>query len=103
LTVLNRRCVIAKEPCRCRFNQLSLLFSCHYVRSPTHRQYAVQRFIVQWHESFAQLITCKLLRRGGREAEGGGLLNRYTGYNLYRGFESLPLRHYFGYLAVRSR
>ncbi len=26
-------------------------------------------------------------------AEGGGLLNRYTGQNLYRGFESLPLRH----------
>ena len=25
-------------------------------------------------------------------AEGGGLLNRYTGQNLYRGFESLPLR-----------
>ena len=31
-------------------------------------------------------------RRGGRVAEGGGLLNRYTGQNLYRGFESLPLR-----------
>ena len=30
--------------------------------------------------------------RGGREAEGGGLLNRYTGLRLYRGFESLPLR-----------
>ena len=79
LTVLNRRCVIAKEPCRTRLNQLSLLFSCHYVRSPTHRQYAVRRFIVQWHESFAQLIIGKSLRRGGREAEGGGLLNRYTG------------------------
>jgi hypothetical protein len=25
--------------------------------------------------------------------EGGGLLNRYTGENLYRGFKSLPLRH----------
>ena len=25
-------------------------------------------------------------------AEGGGLLNRYRGLNLYRGFESLPLR-----------
>ena len=34
-------------------------------------------------------------RRGGREAEGGGLLNRYTGQNLYRGFESLPLRQMF--------
>src|SRR5262245_57869485 len=30
--------------------------------------------------------------RGGREAEGNGLLNRHTGLNLYRGFESLPLR-----------
>ena len=27
--------------------------------------------------------------------EGGGLLNRYTGENLYRGFKSLPLRHLF--------
>gem|GEM_PF-3877088 len=25
-------------------------------------------------------------------AEGGGLLNRYRGLNLYRGFESPPLR-----------
>jgi hypothetical protein len=31
-------------------------------------------------------------RRGGREAEGDGLLNRYTGLGLYRGFESPPLR-----------
>ena len=31
--------------------------------------------------------------RGGREAEGGGLLNRYTAQKLYRGFESLPLRN----------
>ena len=29
---------------------------------------------------------------GGREAEGGGLLNRYRGEIPYRGFESLPLR-----------
>ena len=34
--------------------------------------------------------TC--IGRRGREAEGGGLLNRYTGLNLYRGFESLRLR-----------
>ena len=33
--------------------------------------------------------------RGGREAEGGGLLNRYTGLNLYREFESPPLRNSF--------
>ena len=30
--------------------------------------------------------------RGGREAEGNGLLNRHTGDFPYRGFESLPLR-----------
>ena len=41
-----------------------------------------------------KVINCKpARRRGGRVAEGGGLLNRYTGQNLYRGFESLPLRH----------
>ena len=28
-------------------------------------------------------------------AEGGGLLNRCTGENLYRGFESLPLRRFY--------
>ena len=28
-------------------------------------------------------------------AEGDGLLNRYTDLNLYRGFESLPLRQFF--------
>ena len=31
-------------------------------------------------------------RSGGREAEGGGLLNRYRVEKPYRGFESLPLR-----------
>jgi hypothetical protein len=30
--------------------------------------------------------------RGGREAEGNGLLNRRRGECLYRGFESRPLR-----------
>ena len=29
----------------------------------------------------------------GREAEGGGLLNRYRVVKPYRGFESLRLRH----------
>ena len=33
-----------------------------------------------------------MLGRGGRVAEGGGLLNRYTDQNPYRGFESLSLR-----------
>jgi hypothetical protein len=41
-------------------------------------------------------------RRGGRVAEGGGLLNRYTGQNLYRGFESLPLRHSLRYPVLTS-
>ena len=31
-------------------------------------------------------------RRGGRVAEGDGLLNRYTSQKMYRGFESPPLR-----------
>ena len=33
------------------------------------------------------------MRSCGREAEGGGLLNRYTTLKSYRGFESLRLRH----------
>ena len=32
------------------------------------------------------------MRSCGREAEGGGLLNRYTTLKSYRGFESLRLR-----------
>src|SRR5262245_7977073 len=34
------------------------------------------------------------LRRGGRVAEGGGLLNRYRVVKPYRGFESPSLRHF---------
>src|SRR6185369_10326427 len=34
------------------------------------------------------------MRSCGREAEGGGLLNRYTVLKPYRGFESLRLRHF---------
>jgi hypothetical protein len=34
------------------------------------------------------------MRSCGREAEGGGLLNRYTALKPYRGFESLRLRQY---------
>src|SRR5208283_621573 len=41
-------------------------------------------------------------RRGGREAEGGGLLNRCTGQNLYRGFESPPLRQFFVFNGLDS-
>jgi hypothetical protein len=35
----------------------------------------------------------RCIRRRGRVAEGGGLLNRYTLVKAYRGFESLRLRH----------
>ena len=35
-------------------------------------------------------------RRGGRVAEGGGLLNRYRALKPYRGFESHPLRQLKG-------
>ena len=33
-----------------------------------------------------------IVRRRGRVAEGGGLLNRYTAQKPYRGFESPRLR-----------
>ena len=41
-------------------------------------------------------------RRRGREAEGGGLLNRYRVVKLYRGFESLRLRQCLPILAMMS-
>src|SRR5580692_2050728 len=41
-------------------------------------------------------------RRGGREAEGGGLLNRCRGQNSYRGVESPPLRHSLSTSTVRT-
>ena len=34
------------------------------------------------------------VRRGGRAAEGNGLLNRRMGKHPYRGFESRPLRYF---------
>ena len=37
---------------------------------------------------------CPSARRCGREAEGGGLLNRYRVVKPYRGFESLRLRQF---------
>ena len=53
----------------------------------------------------ALLYRLRVLWRGGREAEGGGLLNRYTAQKLYRGFESLPLRRFLlrGGVAERSK
>ena len=42
-------------------------------------------------------------RSCGREAEGGGLLNRYTALKPYRGFESLRLRHLIFYNILNSQ
>jgi hypothetical protein len=48
-------------------------------------------------------------RRGGRAAEGGGLLNRYTVQQLYRGFESpslrrqVPVSAHFSHISANSR
>ena len=39
------------------------------------------------------------VRSCGREAEGGGLLNRYRVVKPYRGFESLRLRQYSDYVS----
>jgi hypothetical protein len=47
--------------------------------------------------SFSEAASSEALvtgRRDGREAEGGGLLNRYRTLKFYRGFESLSLRHH---------
>jgi hypothetical protein len=48
---------------------------------------------LQWREA-SGICRGALFKRGrrGREAEGGGLLNRYRVVKLYRGFESLRLR-----------
>ena len=43
-----------------------------------------------------------LVRRGGRAAEGGGLLNRYRALKPYRGFESPSLRQFFQPLMAAS-
>ena len=41
-----------------------------------------------------------LKRRAGRVVEGTSLLRKHTGLNLYRGFESLALRHKVFYIQV---
>lgn len=46
-------------------------------------------FICEWRKFF------RFFRRGGRVAEGNGLLNRRRAQKLYPGFESRPLRHFF--------
>src|SRR5215470_480079 len=44
-----------------------------------------------------------LMRRGGRVAEGGGLLNRYRALKPYRGFESPSLRQFLpAYLGLEA-
>jgi hypothetical protein len=48
---------------------------------------------LQWGEASGICRNAHCARRCGREAEGGGLLNRYRVVKLYRGFESLRLRH----------
>src|SRR5580704_4392945 len=47
---------------------------------------------LQWGEASGICRNAHCARRCGREAEGGGLLNRYRVVKLYRGFESLRLR-----------
>ena len=45
-----------------------------------------------WFTFLLLIIHCSLIWRGGRVAEGSGLLNRRTVVKLYREFESPPLR-----------
>src|SRR5580700_9818569 len=48
---------------------------------------------LQWGDASGICRDAHCAGRRGREAEGGGLLNRYRVVKLYRGFESLRLRH----------
>src|SRR3569623_761288 len=54
--------------------------------------HARRRYRIAPRVSILDPRTAVRLRSGGREAEGGGLLNRYRVVKPYRGFESLPLR-----------
>ena len=47
---------------------------------------------LQWGDASGICRHAHCAGRRGREAEGGGLLNRYRVVKLYRGFESLRLR-----------
>jgi hypothetical protein len=69
--------------------------ACSRVRAPPGR-FALTRILPVYTTAFAYAVSP---RRGGRVAEGGGLLNRYRGLNPYRGFESPSLRH--SYLSAR--
>jgi hypothetical protein len=59
-------------------------------RSKTATSLSAER--LQWLEASGICHDAHCARRCGREAEGGGLLNRYRVVKLYRGFESLRLR-----------
>src|SRR5580693_3760011 len=48
---------------------------------------------LQWGDASGICRDAHCAGRRGREAEGGGLLNRYRVVKLYRGVESLRLRH----------
>jgi hypothetical protein len=50
---------------------------------------------LQWRDASGICRHAHYAGRRGREAEGGGLLNRYRVVKLYRGFESLRLRQRF--------
>ena len=58
------------------------------VKAPARRG----RQRLQWGDASGICRAAHCAGRRGREAEGGGLLNRYRVVKLYRGFESLRLR-----------
>ena len=53
---------------------------------------SIRSLVLEPGLAYAVSKALSFVRRGGREAEGGGLLNRYRGLNPYRGFESPSLR-----------
>ena len=57
-------------------------------------------FSIFWRKLHAKSLS--LVRSCGREAEGGGLLNRYTALKPYRGFESLRLRQFLSSFRGRT-
>ena len=77
-----------------RERAMSLKLSLLYAANASFRAlYALILYFRGEREKLANSRIYRLWRRG-REAEGGGLLNRYRVVKLYRGFESLRLRHY---------
>jgi hypothetical protein len=76
-----------------RERAMSLKLSLLYAAKASFRAlYALVSYFRGEREKLANSRIYRLWRRG-REAEGGGLLNRYRVVKLYRGFESLRLRH----------